>query len=97
MALYGNLNDANFAGADSALARPDYPEFIGVAPAKMDEMLLEALTALEQTKTLHESTPNPEIKRQTKRILDSLYSSLAKLAPLGIHSSSRLERVPVAP
>ncbi|HLX68998.1 MAG TPA: hypothetical protein VKV04_05150 [Verrucomicrobiae bacterium] len=68
-----------------------------VPPAKIDEILLEALDALEQTHKLHETTPNPETKRQTKRILTSLHSSLIQLAPLGIHSVSRLERLPVSP
>lgn len=95
MAQYGNLNEEDSTIASEALARPEYPEFIGVAPAKMDEMLLEALNALEHAKALHETTPNPEIKRQTKRILESLHAALEKLAPLGIHSLSRLERVPV--
>jgi hypothetical protein len=61
-----------------------------IASAKIDEMLLEAIIALEQTRALHETTPNPETKRQAKRILDSLHSSLLKLAPLGIHSVTRL-------
>jgi hypothetical protein len=64
-----------------------------IASARMDEMLLEAITALEHARALHETTPNPETKRQAKRILDSLHSSLLKLAPLGIHSVRRLERV----
>jgi hypothetical protein len=68
-----------------------------LAAAKMDEMLLDALEALEQARRLHESTPNPEIKRQAKRILDSLHSSLHQLAPMGIHSVGRLERMPPAP
>ena len=68
-----------------------------VPPAKIDEMLLDALDALEQTHKLHETTPNPETKRQTKRILESLHSSLIQLAPLGIHSAQRLARVSVAP
>lgn len=68
-----------------------------VPPAKIDEILLEALDALEQTRKLHESTPNPETKRQTKRILTSLHSSLIQLAPLGVHSVSRLERLPMNP
>jgi hypothetical protein len=65
-----------------------------VPPAKMDEMLREALEALEQTRRLHEGSPNPEIKRQAKVIMDRLHSSLLKLAPLGIHSAGRLERMP---
>ena len=66
-----------------------------VPPAKIDEILLEALDALEQTHKLHETTPNPETKRQTKRIITSLHSSLIQLAPLGIHSQGRLERLPM--
>jgi len=68
-----------------------------VPPAKMDEILLEAFDALEQARKLHETTPNPETKRQTKRILTSLHSSLIQLAPLGIHSVGRLERLPMSP
>lgn len=66
----------------------------GVAPERMDEMLLEALEALAQVRRLYESTPNPETKRQTKCILENLHSSLLKLAPLGIHSVRRLENLP---
>lgn len=66
----------------------------GVPPAKIDEMLQGALDALEQTRRLHEKTANPETKRMVKGILTSLHSSLIKLAPLGIHSVKRLERVP---
>jgi hypothetical protein len=69
-------------------------DMAAVPPAKMDEMLREALEALEQTRRLHESSPNPEIKRQAKLIIDHLHSSLLKLAPLGIHSAGRLERMP---
>jgi hypothetical protein len=68
-----------------------------VPPAKIDEILLGALDALEQTRKLHESTPNPETKRQTKRILTTLHSTLIQLAPLGIHSLSRIERFPPSP
>lgn len=64
-----------------------------VPPARIDEMLLDALDALEQTRKLHESTPNPETKRQTKRILDSLQSALMQLAPLGVHSVRRLAQM----
>ncbi len=64
-----------------------------VSPAKMDEMLLDALDALEQTQKLHETTPNPETKRQVSRILMSLQSALAQLAPLGVHSLKRLARM----
>ncbi|HWD91959.1 MAG TPA: hypothetical protein VG938_06380 [Verrucomicrobiae bacterium] len=64
-----------------------------VASAKMDEMLIEAMAALEQVRTLHETTPNPETKRQAKRILDSLHASLIQLAPLGVHSQGRLKRI----
>jgi len=64
-----------------------------VSPAKMDEMLLDALNALEQTQKLHETTPNPETKRQVSRILTSLQSSLAQLAPLGVHSLRRLAQM----
>jgi hypothetical protein len=71
-----------------------------VAPAAIDEMLLDALDALEQTRVLHENTPNPETKRQAKRIVASLHSSLTKLAPLGVHSMRRLQtemqRMPAA-
>jgi hypothetical protein len=70
-------------------------KLVAVEPAKVDEMLLEALEALQHAQTLHESTPNPETKRQARRIVESLHSSLAKLAPLGIHSVNRLERVPL--
>ena len=70
---------------------------LAVAPAKMDEILLDALEALEQARRLHQNTPNPETKRQAKLILESLHSSLLKLAPLGIHSVKRLERLPIAP
>jgi len=68
-------------------------EATSVPPAKMDEMLREALEALEQTRRLHESSPNPEIKRQARVIIERLHSSLLKLAPLGIHSAGRLERL----
>jgi hypothetical protein len=93
MALYGNQKQD---GRDNQFWRED-DKISGVAPAKMDEMLLEAIAALEHARTLHETTPNPETKRQAKRILESLHSSLLKLAPLGIHSVQRLERMPVAP
>lgn len=63
-------------------------------PEKIDEMLLEALEALAQVRKLHESTANPETKRQAKCILENLHSSLLKLAPLGIHSVSRLQNLP---
>lgn len=66
---------------------------VRVPPAMIDDMLLDALDALEQTRKLHESTPNPETKRQTRRILASLQSALMQLAPLGIHSVTRLARV----
>ena len=68
-----------------------------VAPAKIDEILLEAINALEQTHRLYDNTPNPDTKRQTKRILATLHASLAQLAPLGVHSVSRLERLPTTP
>jgi hypothetical protein len=68
-----------------------------IAASKMDEMLLDALEAFEQARRLHENTPNPEIKRQAKRILDNLHSSLHKLAQLGNHSMKRLERMPLSP
>lgn len=64
-----------------------------VPPAKIDEILLDALDAFAQTRKLHESTPNPETKRQTKRILATLHASIVQLAPFGIHSLKRLERV----
>jgi hypothetical protein len=57
-------------------------------------MLLDALVALEQTRRLHESTPNPETKRQARRIIEHLHSSLNKLASLGVHSARRLEQMP---
>ncbi len=69
-------------------------DLLTVPPAEMDEMLREALEALEQTRRLHESSPNPEIKRQAKLIIERLHSSLLKLAPLGIHSAGRLESMP---
>jgi hypothetical protein len=64
-----------------------------VASAKMDEMLMDAIAALEHVRALHETTPNPETKRQAKRILDSLHTSLQQLAPLGVHSQGRLKRI----
>jgi hypothetical protein len=73
----------------------DENKTIRVAPAKIDEMLLEALEAFEQARRLHQNTPNPETKRQAKLILDNLHASLLKLAPLGVHSAGRLERLPV--
>jgi|GEM_PF-5901321 len=75
----------------------DEEKMLAVAPAKMDEILLDALEALEQARRLHQNTPNPETKRQAKLILESLHSSLLKLAPLGVHSLRRLERLPIAP
>jgi hypothetical protein len=87
MALNGNQTQN---GRDD---RPWCVEKKIVASAKMDEMLFEAIAALEHARALHETTPNPETKRQAKRILDSLHSSLLKLAPLGIHSVNRLERI----
>jgi hypothetical protein len=92
MALYGNQKNN---GAEDQVG---WQEFTNpcVAPAKIDEMLLDAIEALEQARRLHASTPNPETKRQTKRILDSLHSSLLKLAPLGVHSVGRLESMTVA-
>ena len=91
MALYTKYN---FSAGDEKSVPANELELQAVAPAKIDEMLLEALEALEQTRRLHESTPNPETKRQTKRIIDSLHASLLKLAPLGVHSAGRLERMP---
>ena len=91
MALHGNQKPG---GPDIQVRRVEH-EMAEVAPAKMDEMLLEALTALEHAWTLHETTPNPETKRHAKRILDSLHSSLLQLAPLGVHSVQRLERMSV--
>ena len=70
-------------------------KLLPVPPAKIDEILLDALAALEQTRRLHENTPNPETKRQTKQILASLQSALMQLAPLGVHSVRRLARVVV--
>lgn len=61
-----------------------------IVSARIDEILLEAIISLEQVGNLHQSTPNPEIKRHAKRILGSLHSSLLKLASLGIHSITRL-------
>jgi len=78
MALY--RNQQNYSENRNEIS-PEQGESPSVPPAKMDEMLLEALEAVEQARRLHESTPNPETKRQTKRILDSLHSSLRKLAP----------------
>ena len=95
MALYADQNE--FADYDKNEAESDEFKASKLAAAKMDEMLMDALEALEQARRLHQSTPNPEIKRQTKRIVDSLQSSLLKLAPLGIHSVGRLERMPPAP
>ena len=91
MALNGNQKPDGYL--DHALRE----ENKAIASAKMDDMLLEAIAALEQARALHESTPNPETKRQAKRILESLHSSLLKLAPLGIHSLQRLERMPMTP
>jgi hypothetical protein len=93
MALYGNQKDGVRRRDGSWV---DEGKLVEVAPAKLDEMLMEALDALERTRRLHETTPNPETKRQTKCILNSLHSSLLKLAPLGIHSAQRLERVPLS-
>jgi len=95
MALYVNQNE--FSDFDKNEAGTDEFKASRIAASKMDEMLLDALEALEQARRLHESTPNPEIKRQAKRILDSLHSSLHQLAPMGIHSVGRLERMPPAP
>jgi hypothetical protein len=78
-------------------AEPDARRFNGMPPAKMDEILLEALEALEQTRKLHESTPNPETKRQARRILTTLHSTLTRLAPWGVHSMRRLQRASVSP
>jgi hypothetical protein len=95
MALYANQNE--FSDSDKNDAGTGEFHASKLAAAKMDEMLLDALEALEQTRRLHESTPNPETKRHAKRILDSLHSSLHQLAPMGIHSVKRLERVPLSP
>jgi molecular chaperone GrpE (heat shock protein) len=95
MALYMNQNE--FSDSDKNEAGTDEFKASKIAASKMDEMLLDALEALEQARRLHESTPNPEIKRQAKRILDSLHSSLHQLAPMGIHSVKRLQRVPLSP
>jgi hypothetical protein len=90
MALYGNQkNDVH----EAQIGRPGSQ----MAPAKIDEMLLDAMEALEQARRLHANTPNPETKRQAKCILDNLHSALLKLAPLGVHSLRRLERMPVGP
>jgi hypothetical protein len=94
MAFYAKILKGPFehkgTGSDA-----DENELLSVPPAKIDEMLLDALDALEQTRKLHESTANPETKRQTKRILDSLQSALMQLAPLGVHSVRRLARAVV--
>jgi molecular chaperone GrpE (heat shock protein) len=93
MALHADANDHSDNQKNEAWS--DEIKASKIAASQMDEMLLDALQALEQARRLHESTPNPEIKRQAKCILDSLHSSLHKLAPLGIHSVRRLERVQV--
>ena len=90
-----NANQNNF-GDNINEAWGDEFKACKIAASKMDEMLLDALEAFEQARRLHESTPNPETKRQAKRILDNLHSSLHKLAPLGIHSLKRLERMPMS-
>ena len=95
MALYANQNE--FSDFEKNEAGTDEFKASRIAASKMDEMLLDALEALEQARRLHENTPNPETKRQAKRILDSLHSSLHQLAPMGIHSVGRLERMPPAP
>jgi len=84
------LNDLTQTGANDRVGREEKKV---IASAKMDEILLEAITALEHAKALHETTSNPETKRQAKRILDTLHSSLLKLASFGIHSVKRLERI----
>jgi hypothetical protein len=91
MALDGNQKPR----IDGVQTKPIKHETAEVARAKMDEMLLEALAALEHARTLHETSPNPETKRHAKRILDSLHSSLLQLAPLGVYSAQRLERMSV--
>jgi hypothetical protein len=88
MALNAHITDDEAWSDDSKACK--------IAASKMDEMLLDALEALDQARRLHENTPNPETKRQTKRILENLHSSLHKLAPLGVHSVKRLERMPLA-
>jgi hypothetical protein len=95
MALYPNTPDNRTEPAGDQF--PQSQSKPSVPPAKIDEILLEALDALEQTHKLHDSTANPETKRQTKRILTSLLSSLIQLATLGIHSVGRLERLPMNP
>ena len=94
MALYakydgGSDNENGYCGFWG-----DEQDLRAVAPAKMDEMLLDALEALEQTRRLHESSANPETKRLARRIMENLQSSLHKLAPLGVHSARRLEQMP---
>lgn len=89
MALSGNQHN------ERAQNWSDENESVAIAPAQIDDMLLDALEALEQARRLHQTTPNPETKRHAKRIADNLHSSLAKLAPLGIHSAKRLDRVPL--
>ena len=90
MAFYANRQKDRL---DDKASQAEQSDRADVPPSRIDEMLLDALDALEQTRKLHESTPNPETKRQTKRILDSLQSSLIQLAPLGVHSVRRLARV----
>ena len=92
MAFYANQPKAPFdVEVSNAGARKNV--LLSLPPARIDEILLDALDALEQTRKLHETTPNPETKRHTKRILDSLQSALIQLAPLGVHSVRRLARV----
>ena len=92
MAFYQNRQKGRIDG-EASNSGVEKNEQLRVLPARIDEMLLDALDALEQTRKLYESTPNPETKRQTKRILDSLQSALMQLAPLGVHSATRLAKV----
>jgi hypothetical protein len=92
MALYRNQENKSPVAANQMW--PDEQRTLEVAPAQLDDMLLDALEALEQARRLHQTTPNPETKRQARLILQNLHSSLVKLAPLGIHSAQRLDRVP---
>lgn len=92
MAFYANEQKGSFEHKGTAI-NAEVNELLSVPPARIDEMLLDALDALEQTRKLHESTPNPETKRKTKRILNSLQSALMQLAPLGVHSVRRLAQV----
>jgi len=92
MAFYADQPKDPFDG-EAGNAGAEKSDLLCVPPARIDEMLLDALDALEQARKLHESTANPETKRQTRQILASLQSALMQLAPLGVHSVSRLAKV----